>query len=62
LLVSRLAFCSAIVYNGDPSIPKTGPIYWGEPGTSFRICASCFCALRTAGENDNSEIGYLNEE
>jgi len=26
-LVSRLAFCSAIVYYGDPS---------------FRICASCF--------------------
>ena len=21
-----------------------------------------FCALQTAGENDNSEIGYLNEE
>ncbi len=51
----------AIAYNGDRSLPKTSPIYWGEPGPAS-VFALLVCALQTAGENDNSEIGYLNEE
>ena len=57
LLLSAARLSTTGIHRSAKPVPFTGANL--APASVFALLV---CALQTAGENDNSEIGYLNEE